>query len=150
MSGYPDSAKDFERVLRLADPGARLHIVLAGGNPARLPGSPELVTGRVPTAGKVVLNGVALWAVTVAGVFLATVTAWDHDGFFPWFWNVVWLLFPWFFLLPLWAAFCKLVAQYARGARFAKAYREVCANPRPARGTVDDEEFQRAKQRLLG
>ncbi|TPW78550.1 SHOCT domain-containing protein [Schumannella sp. 10F1B-5-1] len=97
------------------------------------------------TAGKAIARTVLLLAVSAGAVALVTVTAWDHDGFFPWFWNPLWLIFPWVFLAPLWFAHVRAIRRAPRADGFRALYAREQATARPRLGAIDDVRVSRTE-----
>ncbi|MGN7702059.1 SHOCT domain-containing protein [Cellulosimicrobium sp. 22601] len=114
---------------KVADQRAILRLVGNDGSVDDLPRTPEGLLAPPSSVGTKIRNGVLLVLLSGGFVWLVTVNAWDHDGFFPWFWNVVWTIFPWVFLGPLWAGYARslrrsrddapLYAQYHRNRKAA-------------------------------
>lgn len=119
MPTLPKSIFDAQRQ---APPNAVLRVVPYAESPDTLPATPDVFSGPATSTGKVVLRFVATAAISVAAVMIITLNAWDDDGFFPWFWNPLWALFPWVFLGPLWAAFIRSVRRRPAADRFRAAY----------------------------
>ncbi|KON73579.1 hypothetical protein M768_11595 [Cellulosimicrobium cellulans F16] len=114
---------------KAADPRAILRLVGNDESVDDLPRTPDGLLDPPSSVGRKIRNGVLLVLLSGGFVWLVTVNAWDHDGFFPWFWNVVWTIFPWVFLGPLWAGYVRslrrsrddapLYAQYHRDRQAA-------------------------------
>ncbi|MBN0040566.1 SHOCT domain-containing protein [Cellulosimicrobium cellulans] len=114
---------------KAADRRAILRLVANDESVDDLPRTPDGLLDPPSSVGRKIRNGVLLVLLSVGFVWLVTVNAWDHDGFFPWFWNVVWTIFPWVFLGPLWAGYARslrrsrddapLYAQYHRDRKAA-------------------------------
>lgn len=114
---------------RLADQRAILRLVGHDEPVEELPPTSEGLMEPPSGTGKEIRNGVLLALLSAAFVWLVTVNAWDHDGFFPWFWNVIWALFPWVFLAPMWTGYFRslrrsrdnapIYAQYHRDRKAA-------------------------------
>jgi hypothetical protein len=115
----PDSVFEAKR---LADPRAVLRVVAQGEPADRLPQDPAAFVGRGTSVTGMILRPVLIVAITVAAVWLITVNAWDDDGFFPWFWNPIWVVFPWVFLGPLWVAFFRSLSRKPANDRFRRSY----------------------------
>ncbi len=117
---------------RLADQRMILRLVGHDEPVDELPPTPEGLMEPPSGTGKKIRNGVLLALLSAGFVWLVTVNAWDHDGFFPWFWNVIWTLFPWVFLTPMWAGTsgrCAAAETTRRSTRSTTA----TARPRCAR-----------------
>lgn len=129
----PDSVFEAKR---RADPRAVLRVVAQGESADRLPQTASAWVGRSTSVPKMLLKTALIIAITVAGVWLVTVNAWDHDGFFPWFWNPVWTIFPWVFLGPLWAAFFRSLSRKPANDRFRKGYAAARGNATATVGRI--------------
>lgn len=138
-----ETADLFIEAKRFADKRAILRVVPYGQSPMDLPETPEALLGSRAGAGKIALRFALLVVVSVGFVCLVTVNAWDHDGFFPWFWNIIWTVFPWFFLLPLWAAFFRSVAKKPAGDRFSRGCALARADLAPSPGVVTNSWIRR-------
>ncbi|MDF2807754.1 MAG: hypothetical protein K0S43_2700, partial [Cellulosimicrobium sp.] len=75
---------------KAADPRAILRLVGNDESVDDLPRTPDGLLDPPSSVGRKIRNGVLLVLLSGGFVWLVTVNAWDHDGFFPWFWNVVW------------------------------------------------------------
>ncbi|MFE6735463.1 hypothetical protein [Microbacterium sp. NPDC057650] len=129
----PDSIFEAKR---LADPRAVLRVVTQGEPSDRLPQDAAAWVGRSTSVPKMILKTVLVIAITVGGVWVVTVNAWDHDNFFPWYWNVIWTIFPWVFLGPLWAAFFRSLSRKPANDRFRKEYAAARGNATATVGRV--------------
>ncbi len=127
---------------RNADRRAILRLVPAGDAIDHLPDA-EAVTGRGVSLRGRILRPIGLVILSVAGVWFVTVGAWDDEGFFPWFWNVVWLFFPWVFLGPLWAAYVRGVRRDARDRALRASWADASRVPSTA-GAVEAVHCQRS------
>lgn len=107
---------------RLADQRAILRLVGHDEPVDELPPTPEGLMEPPSGIGKKIRNGVLLALLSGGFVWLVTVNAWDHDGFFPWFWNVIWALFPWVFLTPMWAGYFRSLRRSRDDAPFYAQY----------------------------
>ncbi|WP_219921791.1 SHOCT domain-containing protein [Brevibacterium oceani] len=136
-------AELFIEAKRFADKRAILRVVPYGQSPMDLPESAEALLGTRAGAGKIAVRFALLALVSVGFVWLVTVNAWDHEGFFPWFWNILWTAFPWFFLLPLWVALFRSAARQPAGDRFRRRYASAFADTPPSAGVVTDSWIQR-------
>lgn len=139
--GQPESVVSAEKFLELvkrADKGSRLRIATRGADVSRLEEDPEAIVGKVISPGQRFGIGMLLIIVSVVGVYLITFNAWDDEGFFPWFWNVIWVLFPWFFLGPAWLACFKVLRRQSRAGDFAAGFDEFRARAVRAGGTTED------------
>lgn len=76
----PQSAQIAERD---ADRNIVLRVLPTGQNPGVLPAEATAFVAGPRTVARVLLGWVMMLAVTVGGVWLITVNAWDDDGFFP-------------------------------------------------------------------
>jgi|GEM_PF-2057883 len=92
---------------KVADPKAILRLVGHDEPVDELPRTPEGIIEPPSGTGTKIRNGVLLALLSGGFVWLVTINAWDHDGFFPWFWNVVWAVFPWLFLAPMWGGYAR-------------------------------------------
>lgn len=140
-----ERAELFIEAKRIADKRAILRVVPYGQSPMDLPESADALLGRRAGAGTIAMRFALLVVVSVGFVWLVTVNAWDHEGFFPWFWNVLWTAFPWFFLLPLWVALLRSAARKPAGDRFRREYASVFADMAPSAGVVTDSWVQRTE-----
>lgn len=122
--------------VRDADKNIVLRILPAGQDPEVLPAEATAFVPGPRTAGGVIVSWVLMLAVTVGGVWLITGNAWDDDGFFPWFWNPLWAVFPWIFLLPIWALFLRAQTAAPRDAAFRDTYARLAPTARPQAGRV--------------
>ncbi|MFJ3958092.1 SHOCT domain-containing protein [Arthrobacter sp. NPDC090010] len=104
------------------DRRAVLKIAATAQEAATLPASPDYIVLPGMSVPRRLLLGVILIAGSVLGVWVITVGAWDDEGFFPWFWNVLWLIFPWVFLLPAWFGYFAGWKRYADSRRFIDHY----------------------------
>lgn len=123
---------------RMASSRAVLRVVPHGESVDALPDDAAAFVGPPASTPRVVVRFVLFLAVTVAGVWLTTVTAWDADGSFPWFWNVVWLVFPWVFLTPLWASYVRSVRRRPSDDAFRSSYRTRRPHTVATTGRVTD------------
>lgn len=142
MQRLPESIFEAKR---LAAPRAILRVVPYGEPVTELPADPGAFVGRATSPAGMVLKPVLLVAVSVGFVWLVTVNAWDDDGFFPWFWNPIWLLFPWVFLTPLWIGFFRSLGRKPANDRFRRAYADWRAAARPTAGAVVDTRIARTE-----
>jgi hypothetical protein len=131
-------AEDIFSAKRLADPRALLRVTPYGQEAGELPTRAQSWVGPGTGPGKIILRTVIIIAITVAGVYLSTVQAWDHENFFPRYWNIVWLVFPWFFLLPLWTSFIKSLTKKPADDHFRAQYARVRDSLDSVTGTVVD------------
>lgn len=129
-------AADIFSAKRLADPRAVLRVTPHGQEADELPTRALSWVGPGTGPGRIILRTVIIIAVSIAGVYLSTVQAWDHDSFFPWYWNIVWLLFPWFFLVPLWTSFIKSLTKNPADDHFRAQYARVRDSLNSVTGTV--------------
>ncbi|MER6991318.1 hypothetical protein ABT337_18785 [Saccharopolyspora hirsuta] len=149
-AGSLAAPKDFHAAKRLVQRGARVRVVSSIGDPAQLPENPELITGSFTRFRKPVVVGLLLVVVSVLAVRLVTVTAWDAEGFFPWYRNVLWAVFPWVFLGPAWGAYFEKVRRNVSASRFAESYEEFRAESVHVRGTVAGVREKPARHRRVG
>ncbi|MDP4332010.1 hypothetical protein Q7F20_01380 [Curtobacterium sp. A7_M15] len=141
MSQLPNTAFEAKR---LAAPRAVLRVVPHGERPDVLPSDSGAFVGPGTSPVGMVLKPVLMVAVTVAFVWIVTVNAWDDEGFFPWFWNPVWVVFPWVFLTPLWVGFLRSLARKPANDRFRKSYRTLRSTTAATVGRVVDVRLTRA------
>lgn len=142
MSSLPESSVEARR---RAAPRAVLRVVAEGEPVDRLPESADAFVGAATPPPLVVLAPVLLAAASVGFVWLVTVNAWDHEGFFPWFWNVLWTIFPWVFLLPLWIILIRSLARKPAKDRLRRSYRtQRDALPRST-GRIADVQLSRSE-----
>jgi hypothetical protein len=142
MQRLPESIFDAKR---LSAPHAVLRVVPYREPVAELPADPGAFVGRATSPAGMVLKPVLLVAVSVAFVWLVTFNAWDEDGFFPWFWNPIWVIFPWVFLTPLWIGFFRSLGRKPANDRFRRSYAGWRAAVRPTAGTVTDARIARTE-----
>ncbi|MDA3642831.1 hypothetical protein LZ318_38085 [Saccharopolyspora indica] len=135
-AGTLAAPKDFNAAKRLVQRGARVRVVSSIGEPAQLPKNPELITGSFKTVKQPVLTGLLLIVISALAVRLVTVNAWDDEDFFPWYWNVLWTVFPWVFLAPAWKDYFDRTVRSFTASRFADAYEAFRAEAVQVRGTV--------------
>ncbi|MGO1203882.1 hypothetical protein, partial [Cellulosimicrobium funkei] len=118
---------------KTADPKAILRLVGNDESVDDLPRTPEGLMEPPSGVGTKIRNGVLLALLSGGFVWLVTVNAWDHDGFFPWFWNVVWTIFPWVFLGPMWAGYARSLRRSRDDAPlYAQYHRDRLAATREA------------------
>ncbi len=118
---------------KAADPKAILRLVGNDESVDDLPRTPEGLMEPPSGVGTKIRNGVLLALLSGGFVWLVTVNAWDHDGFFPWFWNVVWTIFPWVFLGPMWAGYARSLRRSRDDAPlYAQYHRDRLAATREA------------------
>lgn len=134
----PRLATDIFSAKRLADPRALLRVVPYEDEPDVLPVSARSWVGPGAGPGKIISRTVFVLAITIVGVYMTTFQAWDHDNFFPWFWNIVWLVFPWFFLTPLWTWYIKSLTKKPADDRFRAGYARARDNLTPVTARVVD------------
>lgn len=133
----------FEAKKRAA-PRAVLRVVPYGESASQLPADASAFVGPASSPIKFVRQAVLTLAISAAAVWIVTVNAWDHDGFFPWFWNVIWLVFPWVFLAPLWAHFFRSLRRKPANDTFRTAYRDHRASATRAEGRIEDVRVHQA------
>lgn len=92
-------------VIRLADTRAIMRLVRHTEPLDELPATADALVGRRATTRRRIVLGALLAAISAVAAILVPLAAWDRDGTMPWFWNGVWIVFPWLFLAPLWAAY---------------------------------------------
>ncbi|MER6991319.1 SHOCT domain-containing protein [Saccharopolyspora hirsuta] len=138
MAESPAPSGNYFELVNRVDRGVLVRIVTRGEDASLLPEDPEAIAGKVYSPIERVLFAGLLCVVSVAAVFLITVNAWDDEGFFPWFWNVVWVLFPWVFLTPAWSAYARSLRRQSRAGEFAAGFEEFRARAVRAGGTVTD------------
>ncbi|MER7081220.1 Short C-terminal domain-containing protein [Saccharopolyspora kobensis] len=138
MPEHLSSTEDFFALAERVDNNARVRVVTGDSDASRLEPDPEAVVGAISSPGQQFLGGVVLCAVSVLAVYVITFNAWDEDGFFPWYWNVVWTLFPWFFLTPVWLGYAKSLRRQACARRFAAGFEEFRARAVRVAGTVEN------------
>ncbi|KAA5830578.1 hypothetical protein F1721_22220 [Saccharopolyspora hirsuta] len=150
MAESPAPSGNYFGLVNRVDRGVLVRIVTRGEDASRLPEDPEAIAGKVYSPIERVLLAGLLCVVSVAAVFLITVNAWDVEGFFPWYWNVVWVLFPWVFLGPAWGAYFEKVRRNVSASRFAESYEEFRAESVHVRGTVAGVREKPARHRRVG
>ncbi|GAA3590546.1 hypothetical protein GCM10022198_13030 [Klugiella xanthotipulae] len=99
-------ADDF-KALKLTTPHTRLLPVKRAEDMGKLPTDPQVVYGKYTSRKRRVLQGVYLVAGTCLGVGFITGNALNHGGVMPLAWDIIWILFPWVFLLPLWRGYFR-------------------------------------------
>ncbi|SEB45523.1 SHOCT domain-containing protein [Arthrobacter woluwensis] len=104
------------------DRRAVLRIAATAHDAAVLPEGPERIVPPMMSVWRRLLLGVVLLAGSVLAVWVITVGAWDDEGFFPWYWNVLWLFFPWIFLVQAWLPYLAGWKRYAESRRFIDHY----------------------------
>jgi len=128
---------------KLADPRAVLRLVPYGESVDALPPDAGAFVGRGTSPTGMVAKPLLLVAVSVGLVWLVTVNAWDDEGFFPWFWNPIWVLFPWVFLGPLWVGFFRSLARKPAADAFRGNYDTWRRSAVVGVGTVTDTRVSR-------
>lgn len=128
---------------RQAAPRAILRLVPYGEAVDALPTDADAFVGRGTSPRGMVLKPLLLLAVSAGFVWLVTVNAWDDEGFFPWFWNPLWVLFPWVFLAPLWVAFFRSLARKPAADALRRNYDSWRAAAVATTGTVTDTRIAR-------
>ena len=127
----------------MASKRAILHVVPYGENASQLPGHSIVFLG-LPLGGSGAAGLAFVLILASAGFsFGITAGAWDHEGFFHWTWNLLWAVFPWFFLTPLWVFYFLALKRAPEKRQFHEMYAEQWQRVRPVAAVVDDVQISR-------
>lgn len=117
-----------------------LRLVEPGDDPRVLSTDPDDFI-RMPSTGPALLGLLGLAALSALSVRYITVPAWHHDGILPWYWDVIWLVVPWLFLIPLWGVWLRRQLRRPRIREAREAIASIGVGVPPQQWHVTDVSY---------